>query len=94
MNVRERIQELNPEAIFIADMDNAIVGMTERENSVFVAIYDIEKCADIMMKRDNKDYEEAIDDIYYNTVYAYLGINTPIFATMFCHEEESEKESE
>lgn len=82
MDVKDCIAELNPDAIFIDGLDEAIVGHIDR-NDVIVALYDIEKCVSAFMRLKEIDREEALEDLYFNVFQAYLGINTPAFATLF-----------
>lgn len=80
--VKEYVTEINPDAIFYEDMDEAIVGIFERDN-VIVPLYDINRCVSITMKQDGCSYEEANDHIYFNLVNAWLGENTPAFANLW-----------
>jgi len=82
MDAKELIGELNPDALFPDGLDEAIVGHVER-NEVIVALYDIEKCVSVYMKKYKIDRTEALDDLYHNVFGAYVGINTPVYCTLF-----------
>ena len=43
------------------------------------AIYDEEKCWEILGERDGMSREEAVDFFEYNTIGAWVGDDTPIF---------------
>src|SRR5262245_46864460 len=67
---RERIQELNPEALFIGQagdtrFDEAIVGIGERCGQPSLLVYDYEKIVEVLVK-DGMDYEEAIEYADFN----------------------------
>ena len=80
MTIQE-INEINPEALLCDGFDEAIIGMAERINLGPVVAYSTNKIIDILMERDNKDYEEALEYYNYNIVGSWLGENTPIFIT-------------
>lgn len=44
-----------------------------------VAIYDYEKCVQILMERDGMTDEEAIEFLDFNTCGAWVGECTPVF---------------
>tara|TARA_R110002153_G_scaffold45296_3_gene127789 strand:+ start:1147 stop:1368 length:222 start_codon:yes stop_codon:yes gene_type:complete len=60
--------------------DEAIVGMTY---DVVVSedrlIYSIDKCIEILVKRDDMTPEDAIEYLEFNTLCAYVGKDTPVF---------------
>lgn len=47
-----------------------------------VALYDFEKCVEILMKRDGMTQQESIEYLEYNTLGAYVGGSTPVFAVI------------
>jgi hypothetical protein len=59
--------------------DDAIVGIGRRKGSENGIVYNYDKCVEILIKRDDMDYEGAIDFMEYNVVDAYVGPSTPIF---------------
>lgn len=80
--VKDYVTDINPEAIFYEDMDEAIVGIIERD-SVIVPLYDINRCVSITMKREGCSCEEATEHVYFNLVNAWMGENTPAFANLW-----------
>ena len=51
------------------DYDSAIVGYDSVENRI---VYDYEKMVDHLMDNDGMTYEEAVEFIEYNTIFALL----------------------
>lgn len=64
-------------SIILADgFEEAFMGYGFQFNNT-VAIYDYEKCIEILMKDMTMD--EAIEYMDFNVIGAYVGPNTPIF---------------
>tara|TARA_R110002051_G_scaffold158299_2_gene229688 strand:- start:555 stop:827 length:273 start_codon:yes stop_codon:yes gene_type:complete len=79
------LQELEDNDCLIADgFDDALIGITEGNNPV--AVYDTDKCIQILMREDEMNEEDAVDFFYFNTVGAYVGEKTPLFLRMFDNE--------
>jgi hypothetical protein len=67
------------EGALLADgFEDAFIGFG-RQFANYVAIYDYDKCIDILMKRDGMEYEDAVEFMEYNVVGAYVGPTTPVF---------------
>ena len=67
------------EKILLADgFNEALIGTGERAGSLPVAVYDREKCIDILRKQD-MSREEAEEYFDYNVIGAFVGEQTPIF---------------
>jgi hypothetical protein len=67
------------EEILLADgFESAFIGICRRfSNSC--ALYDYEKCVEILVERDKMDANDAVEYMDYNVLGAYVGRNTPIF---------------
>lgn len=78
----EYLAEINPEMLLADGFEEALIGYGERCGTPPLAIYDVDKCIEILVKRDEMSYEEAWDYFSYNTLGAYMGVNTPIFVTL------------
>ena len=75
------MEELTDNECLVADgFDNALIGISEGTNPV--AVYDFDKCIQVLMRDDELTHEEALDHFYYNTVGAYVGEKTPLFIRM------------
>ena len=59
--------------------DDAILGLGRRCGQPDLLVYDVDKCIEILSKRDDMTQEEAVDFFEYNIVGAWMGEGTPIF---------------
>jgi hypothetical protein len=82
MSNQDLLAEINDEILLCAGFDEAIIGYVEIFSKT-IALYDKQKCIQILMERDNMTEEEAIDFFNYNIVGSYVGEHTPAFATFF-----------
>lgn len=79
MSIREALAEID-EGILTADgFDDALLGYAERCGQPVLAVYDRDKCIEILMKRDGASYEEAVEFFEFNVVGAWVGERTPLF---------------
>jgi hypothetical protein len=66
--------------ILLADgFEDALVGWVVGACRQPVACYDYDKCAEILVKRDGMDEDEAYEYIDFNVIGAYVGPGTPLF---------------
>lgn len=79
--LRDKIAEINPEALLLDGFDEAIIGMAERINLGPVVAYDVEKILEIMIERDGMTYEEALEFFDFNIQGAWMGEFIPIYIT-------------
>lgn len=77
-DIKNKIAELNPEALFADGFDSAIIGYSRRINLDYVVCYSYNKCVDILISQ-NMTEEEALEYMEFNVVGAYVGESTPIF---------------
>jgi len=88
--IKERLAELNPEALFADGFDEALVGIVRQFNR-YLALYDYEKCVDVL-DRDHitgstskpslvpHDHREMAEEYFeFNVVGSWMGENTPCF---------------
>jgi len=73
---RDQISEINPAAMFIDGMDEAIVGIAVQWGSPALAVYDGERIVEILAK--DMGYEEAVEYFSANIECAYVGPGTPL----------------
>jgi hypothetical protein len=67
------------EGALLADgFEEALIGMGHRFMYA-VAVYDRQKCLDILIARDGMTYEEAEEYFSFNTEGAFVGEHTPVF---------------
>jgi hypothetical protein len=71
-DIREKLEEINPEMILLDDLDDCIIGVSSKD----CAIYSYDR----LVRHFNKDmsYEEAIEYVEFNIVGAYMGEYTPV----------------
>lgn len=77
------LAELNPEALLADGLEDAFVGYTVNHHSEHVAVYDIQKCIEVLVKRDGMTHEGAEECLSFNTLGAYVGPHGPIYVR-FC----------
>ena len=65
------------DCLLAAGFEEALIGISDGGNPV--AVYDSDKCIEILIEEEKMSYEDAMDYFYYNTVGAYVGEKTPIF---------------
>ena len=67
------------EGIILYDgFENAFMGLASKYHSAS-AVYDYDKCLDILLNRDGMSPEQADEYMQFNVVGAWLGDATPIF---------------
>lgn len=81
-NTKEYLELINEEAMYCDGFDDAIIGFVQGANCNTVALYDSAKCIEILMERDGMELFEAEEFFEFNTIRAYVGENTPLFATL------------
>ena len=90
MSIKEQIAEYNPDAVIFDDLDDAIIGVGQQHGMSTVAIYDRDKCIEILAKSyieegvgEGDAYTDAVDYFGYNVECLYAGKNTPIIMERF-----------
>jgi hypothetical protein len=84
---RASVLRHNPDALFADGFDEALVGAGSVKG-VWVALYDNQKCIDILQDRDGMDYWGAVEFFSDNVEGVYYGVNTPLFLDI--HDEEED----
>ena len=70
--------------ILLADgFDDAFIGVGSQWHNPPIAIYDIEKCIDILADRDGMSVEDAREYFDFNVQGAWVGSLTPMFVDPF-----------
>ena len=83
----EELAALNPEALLVDGLNEAVIGFGHQFSNAPVAIYDYDKCIEIYMRDNGWDYDEAMDWMSFNVIGAWMGEGTPIFMTKFEEEQ-------
>jgi hypothetical protein len=77
-NIHHDLSQLNPQALFSDGHEDALMGYTINTHMPNRAVYDAERCAEIMMK-DGMTWEEAFEFLDFNTFCAYVGDSGPLY---------------
>lgn len=77
----DEILDGDPGTLYADGFEDARIGLGQHFNNV-LAIYDYDRCVDILMQRDGMDFEQAEEWMSYNVVGAYVGDHTPVFMTL------------
>lgn len=76
VELRSSMDDINPAAMFIDGMDEAIVGFAVQWGSPALVVYDAERIIEILSK--DMSYEEAVEHFTFNIECAYVGPGTPL----------------
>ena len=80
--LENELGEYREHALLAEGFDQAIIGVGYRPGSDPIVIYDKNKCISILMERDNMSPDEANEFFDYNTLEAWVGEGTPIYASL------------
>ena len=78
--IKEELSYINEQALFADGFDEALVGIDE---GYYVAVYDVDKCIDILMQDSGMTFEQASEYFWFNVVGAYVGEYTPRFVKFY-----------
>lgn len=71
-------EPLDPNTLYADGFEDALIGLGWQRTKL-IAIYDYDKCVEILIMREDMTHEEAIEWMEYNVVGSYVGEYTPIF---------------
>ena len=78
------IAHLNPDALFVDGLDDALIGASYRGPSgQTVACYDRDKCIELIIEQDELTYVEALEHFEKSVEGAFVGKSSPLFVTFF-----------
>lgn len=89
---RDELSEVNPDILLADGYEGALVGYCIRFGREPIAIYDVDRCIEILMTPGEGDFdhgmtfEEANEWFSFNTLGAWLGEFTPAFLKFFGRE--------
>lgn len=75
-SIKDEIADINPAAMFIDGMDEAIIGYAIQWGSPALVVYDADRIIEILSK--DMGYEEAVEFFSFNIECAYVGPGTPL----------------
>lgn len=76
--MKDILAEFNEEMLFADGFDEALIGVGQRADGLSLAMYNANKCIEILMA-DGMTDEEAQEYFEFNVLGAYVGENTPMF---------------
>lgn len=76
------LAEIDPQILTADGFEEALVGYATQFNKT-VAVYDREKCLEILRNRDGMSEEEVEEFFSSNVEGAFMGERTPAFLTRF-----------
>jgi hypothetical protein len=74
-------KEIEDGTMLADGFEKALVGFGWQFNRE-LAIYDYDKCVEILMERDEMDRDDAIEFMEFNVLGAWVGEGTPVFLHM------------
>lgn len=74
MTIKEKLSEINPEAILWDGLDDSIIGFTDNGR----AVYDINKMILETQQINGGSFEDATEWVHFNILNAYVGEYTPV----------------
>jgi hypothetical protein len=90
--MRDHIAEIDEQVMMADGFEDALLGYARQFNTV-MALYDRDKCIEILMKRDGMTEEEAEEFFEFNVQGASVGEHTPAFAVILTNRSPDEVET-
>ena len=78
VSIRVELAALNPQALLADGLDDALIGWGMQATKMPVAIYNYDKCVEILIN-EGSSQDDAIEWMEYNVTNAWYGEGTPIF---------------
>ena len=70
------------EVLLLDGLDSAFIGLGQNFDKT-IAIYDRQKCIEVLMEEHSMTDVEAVDYFEYNVTGQFLGPNNPVFVELF-----------
>lgn len=80
-HLMDELSDENPEALLADGLQEAFIGYTANHHHPVVAVYDVQKCTEILVG-SGMTAEEAEEYLSFNTLGAYVGPNGPLFVRL------------
>ena len=77
---KDLLYQLSPDVIVADGFEDALIGVGQQFNKA-MAVYDRQKCIEILIERDGMSDEEAVEYFEFNVIGAWVGEQTPMFLT-------------
>jgi len=79
--LHRELAEANPDALFLDGFDGAFLGYAQQHSKPPLAVYDREKCVQILRCQGGLTHEDAEEYFAFNIEGAWTGPNTPLILT-------------
>jgi hypothetical protein len=79
VEIESSLEDTEDEIMLADGFEDAYLGIGRQFTRVPFAVYDRNKCIDILLKRDGMTEEEAEEYFQFNVEGAWVGDNTPVF---------------
>lgn len=79
--IEDYLDMLGESALLLDGFDEAFIGLSQRINEPLLAVYSYDKMVDVLVQRDEMEYEEAVEYIDFNVIGAWVGSQTPLIVT-------------
>jgi len=89
--IETMLEDMNPDALFIDNLDDAIIGIGSQFTGETLVVYSATKIIN-HLTRGGMDYEEAEEWFGFNIASAYMGEGTPIIVDDWFIEEDNHGE--
>ncbi len=80
--IREMLSEENPDALFLSDMDDALIGYGGQYSKPQVAIYSASRIVNMLVS-EGASRVDAVEHFDFNISCAWVGEHTPIIVRDF-----------
>ena len=78
--IKEELSYINELALVADGFDDALIGIDQVD---YVAVYDSDKCIDILMEDSDMNIQEATEYFEFNVLGSYVGEYTPRFIKLY-----------
>ena len=85
--IKEDLAEINPFALLAVGLEDALIGYTLNHHEPIRAVYDYNKCLQVLMERDGMDAEGADEFLSFNAFGAFVGTAGPLYVRLPAKEE-------
>lgn len=76
---RKIMSEVNPDALYPTEYEDAIVGIVCTKEHDYVFLIDINIILNTLVNQENMDEAEAMEHIDFNIMGSYVGENSPVY---------------
>ena len=79
--LEETLATLNPDALTFDGFEDALIGIARQQFKPPLAVYDRDKCLQVLQDRDGMTPQDAEECFAFNTEGAWVGEHTPLVLT-------------